>query len=54
MDTKKDVHVRLLSMIDDCEDGKELFRNNMYSLRRIFLRGCISKNVGVAGYGEAF
>jgi len=33
---------------------KELFRNNMCSLRRIFLRECISKNVGVAGYGEAF
>jgi len=23
-------------------------------LRRIFLRGGMSKNVGVAGYGEAF
>jgi len=33
---------------------KELFRNKMCSLRRIFLRECISKNVGVAGYGEAF
>ena len=34
--------------------NKELCRNNMCSLRRIFLRGCMSKNVGVAGYGEAF
>ena len=23
-------------------------------VRRIFLRGCMSKNVGVVGYGEAF
>ena len=35
-------------------DFKGLFRNNMCRLRRIFLRGYISKNVGVAGYGEAF
>ena len=36
------------------EDHKELYINNLYRLRRIFLRVCQAKKTRIAGYVRIF